>query len=214
MEDYNEANTRFLLTDGGWAGLVLDSERANITRIRQSPLYWRYRLKAEQAWITRENVNQVIVEHGINGEIGCLSIDIDGNDWWVWDAVSTVDPIVVAIEYNWRFGPDRSVTVPYEPEFDRSRAHPSWLYFGASLVALERLGERKGYALVATSSSGVNAFFVRHDMLTNDIPIRTARELWRPGRYSECRDETGNLIKLSNDEQIELLQSLPVVEVE
>lgn len=213
VEDYQEANTRFLLTDGRWSGLVLDADEENVERIRSSSLYWQYNLQAEQAWVTRENVNAVLAEHEMTGEIGCLSIDIDGNDWWVWDAIDVVNPIVISVEFNWRFGPTRAVTVPYDETFDRRIAHPSWLYFGASLKALEMLGARKGYALVGVSASAVNAFFVRSDRLTAQLPARHAEDLWLPGRYSECRDSEGNLTKLSSADQMSLVASLPLEEV-
>ncbi len=214
VEDYAEANSRFLLTDGGWSGLVLDGSEENIERLRESLLYWQHNLKAEQAFVTRENINALLTAHGMTGELGYLSIDIDGNDYWVWEAISSVDPWIVSVEFNWRFGPERAVTVPYRPDFVRQSAHPSWLYFGASLAALERLGTRKGYALVAVSPSAVNAFFVRRDILPPELPARTARELWRTGRFSEFHDSTGRMVKLSEEAQQELVLSLPLTAID
>lgn len=213
VEDYREANTRFLLLSGGWSGLVLDGDPANIARIRDSRAYWHAALTAEQAFVTRENINELLTTHGFVGELGLLSIDIDGNDYWVWEAVEVAQPAVMSVEYNWRFGPDAAVTIPYEPAFDRTAAHPSWLYFGASLAALEALGKRKGYTLVAASSSGVNAFFVRESLRPSSLPAQTAATLWRPGRYSETRDAAGNMVKLSPEAQQRLVQSLPTVTV-
>ena len=213
VEDYREANTRFLLLSSGWSGLVLDGDAQNIARIQDSRAYWHAALTAELAFITRENINAVFTEHGFTGELGLLSIDIDGNDYWVWEAVEVVQPAVVAVEYNWRFGPDAAVTIPYQPDFDRSTAHPSWLYFGASLAALEALGKRKGYTLVAGSASGVNAFFVRESLRPDTLPAQTASVLWRPGRYSETRDAAGNMVKLSPEAQQSLVQSLPLVNI-
>ena len=213
VEDYREANTRFLLLSAGWSGLVLDGDAQNIARIQDSRAYWHAALTAELAFITRENINAVFTEHGFTGELGLLSIDIDGNDYWVWEAVEVAQPAVVTVEYNWRFGPDAAVTIPYQPDFDRSAAHPSWLYFGASLAALETLGKRKGYTLVAASASGVNAFFVRESLRPSSLPAQTASALWRPGRYSETRDAAGNMIKLSPEAQQSLAQSLPLVNI-
>ena len=89
-----------------------------------------------------------------------LSIDIDGNDYWVWNAIDG-QPRLVVIEYNSSFGPDRAVTIPYDPSFDRFQHHPFGIYHGASIAALAKLGAAKGYALVGGDSNGVNAFFVR-----------------------------------------------------
>lgn len=213
VEDYREANTRFLLLSGGWSGLVLDGDPANIARIRDSRAYWHAALTAEQAFITRENINALLTTHGFTGELGLLSVDIDGNDYWVWEALTAAQPAVVSVEYNWRFGPEAAVTIPYEPGFDRRTAHESWLYFGASLAALEALGKRKGYTLVAAGSSGVNAFFVRESLRPDSLPAQTASTLWQPGRYSETRDAAGNMVKLSPEAQQRLVQSLPTVNV-
>lgn len=214
VEDYREANSRFLLSEGGWRGLVLDGSDAHVSTIRNSLTYWHYNLRAEQAFVTRENIDELLRQHGVGRDLGYLSIDIDGNDYWVWEAIQSVDPAIVSVEFNWRFGPDRAVTVPYDPDFVRQSAHPSWLYFGASLAALERLGARKGYALVAVSSSAVNAFFVKKELVSPTLPARSAGELWRLGRFSEFRDDSGRMVKLSEREQQELVLSLPLVEID
>ena len=120
VETYVEANTRFLLRHRGWSGLVMDGSAANVARIRSDPIFWRYNLKAVEAFITRENIDSLIESQGLRGDIGLLSIDIDGNDYWVWEAVSVVRPAIVVIEYNARFGTDAAVTVPYDPGFVRA----------------------------------------------------------------------------------------------
>ena len=169
VEDYRESNTRFLLMNNNWSGLVMDGSEENIKRIKKSYYYWKYDLIAKHAWITRENINQLIKEEGIEGEIGLLSIDIDGVDYWVWESIEVVNPIIVVIEYNAFFGIEKAVTVPYEPNFYRYNYHPTGMYFGASLKALYKLGEKKGYAFIGCSSGGVNTFFVRKDKLNEVI---------------------------------------------
>ena len=148
VESYVEANTRFLLTNNNWSGLVLDGGAENIRRIRKSAIYWQHNLKAVEAFITRENINGLLADNGIGGEIGLLSIDIDGNDYWVWQAIDAVSPAILALEYNARFGAAEAVTVPYDPGFTRAKAHFSHIYYGASLGALTQLSRTKGYALV------------------------------------------------------------------
>ena len=87
VENYLEANTRFLMVKDNWAGLVMDGSQQNIDFVRQDDISWRFNLKAQQAFITKENINDLIRANGISGEIGLLSIDIDGNDYWVWEAI-------------------------------------------------------------------------------------------------------------------------------
>jgi hypothetical protein len=100
-----------------WAGLVIDGSADQVARIRQRPEYWYFNLKAVEAFVTAENINHVLEAHGVTGEIGLLSIDIDGMDYWVWKAIEVVSPAIVVIEYNHRFGNDDAVTVPYDPAF-------------------------------------------------------------------------------------------------
>jgi hypothetical protein len=213
VENYEEANTRFLLIHRNWSGLVLDGSPQNVAHIKGLDLYWQHNLKAACAFVTRENINQLLRDNGVQGEVGLLSIDIDGNDYWVWEAIDVVTPAIVVVEYNSRFGPARAVTVPYRPDFDRNKAHWSMIYYGASLAALCRLASRKGYALVGCNAAGNNAFFVRQDRLPPEIKALTPEEGYVRNRFREARDRTGQLAFLSADEEARILEELALVEV-
>ncbi len=214
VENYTEANTRFLLENNGWSGLILDSSRDHIKHIRGQEYYWKHELTAVEAMIDRDNVNAFFREHGFEGEIGLLSIDIDGNDYWVWEAIDSVDPALVVVEYNHRFGPERAVTIPYSPDFQRAEAHHSMIYYGASLNALCRLGRRKGYAFLGCNSAGNNAWFVKRGLKPEDLPEQSAEDGFVQGRFREARDESGRLAFLSLEEEQEILDSLPLESVE
>jgi hypothetical protein len=213
VENYTESNTRFLLVNDNWVGLVIDGSSDNISYIKQDRIYWQHNLKAVQAFIDKDNINKLITENGIKGEIGILSIDIDGNDYWVWEAIDVVLPAIVIIEYNSRFGNDKAVTVPYDPKFIRADAHYSMLYFGASLKALCRLGKAKGYSFLGCNSAGNNAFFVRQDLRPTSINELTVEEGYIASQFRESRDEQGNLSHLSWDEVQDILSSLPLVKI-
>ena len=105
-----------------WSGLVIDGSLSNIKKIRNQDIYWRYELEALQAFITKENINSLISGAGITGEIGLLSIDIDGNDYWITEAISVINPIILIIEYNSAFGYEKHYSVPYDKTFVRSKA--------------------------------------------------------------------------------------------
>lgn len=214
VESYVESNTRFLLRNDNWSGLVIDGSESNIDFIRKDNIYWRHDLTAVQSFITRDNINRLISEHGLRGEIGLLSVDIDGNDYWVWEAIDVVDPVIVVVEYNARFGADRAVTVPYDAGFVRAKAHPSMIYYGASLKAFHKLAARKGYALVGCNSAGNNAFFVRRDAMPADFPDLSAEEAFVRNRFRELRDVEGQLLFGSWDEERKILDSLPLVEID
>ena len=213
VESYAEANTRYLLTTEGWRGLVLDGDPEQVKRIKSDPIYWHHPLKADQAFLTRDNINDVIRDNGMIGRIGVLSVDVDGMDYWLWRAIDVVDPAIVVVEFNSRFGPDRSVTVPYQADFDRRGAHHSLIYYGASLRAFARLAGAKGYAFVGCGSHGLNAFFVRHDAVAGLIRPTSIEEGFVRGEFSESHDEAGGRIKMSGDEERRLLETLPTVEV-
>ena len=113
-------------------------------------------------WITVENVNKIIINHGFNGEIDLFSLDIDGMDYWIWKSLDAILPRVVIVEYQDIWGPDKAMTVPYNPHFNRFEIHED--FFGASLPAFVSLAKKKGYRLVGCNKYGYNAFFVRNDI--------------------------------------------------
>jgi hypothetical protein len=214
VEDYHESNTRFLLVHDNWRGLIMDGGDAMHEFLRVSGLAWRHHIDATTAFIDRDNINTLISDAGIEGDIGLLSIDLDGNDYWVLEAVDVVSPRILALEYNAAFGPEAAVTVPYDPAFVRSEKHWSYLYWGASLAALTRKANEKGFALVAGNRAGNNAFYVRRDVL-GDIPELPVAEAFHPSRFRESRNRAGELSYVSNpQERLRLLRELPVVDVE
>lgn len=212
VQDYTESNTRFLLRHRNWSGLVLDGSPSNIALIRTDPIYWRHNLKAETAFITRENINGLLTGHGVTGDIGMLSVDIDGNDYWVWEAITAVAPQIVIAEYNALFGATAPVSVPYDPSFQRTAAHHSNLYWGCSLAALVHLGVQKGYRLVGCNSNGNNAFFVRTEDL-GTLPSLTSEQAYRPAKFRESRSAAGELTYLSGPAARAQITDLPLIDV-
>lgn len=213
VEDYRESNTRLLLNLRNWRGLVMDGSQELINNIMQQDIYWRYDLTAKCAFIDRENVNDLIASSGISGEIGLLSIDIDGNDYWVWQSIDVVNPVIVVCEYNALFGDLRRISVPYQADFQRTHAHHSNLYFGASLTALIDLASRKGYAFVGTNSNGCNAFFVRNDHAAELLKaIGEVRSF--PSAIRESRDALGQLTFARGNIRVEAIRHLPVFDFE
>lgn len=220
VEDYIESNTRFLLENDNWSGLVMDGSMKNIELIKKSSIYWKYDLIAQNIFITKDNINEVIENYiktsSFNKEIGLLSIDIDGNDYYVWDAINTIDPIIVVCEYNAVFGNQYSITVPYDEEFIRTKKHYSNLYFGASIKALCTLAKSKGYEFIGTNKNSVNAFFVKTDYAERYIAelITTPEKYFYESKFKESRDENGKLTFLRRDQRIELIKSMTVMNLE
>jgi hypothetical protein len=209
VENYTEANTRFLLINDQWRGLVLDGSEHNIEYIQKDDLYWRHDITAKCLFVTRVNINEILSSSGFVGDIGLLSIDIDGNEYWVWDAIDVVTPRIVICEYNSIFGAEHAVTIPYDEKFDRSEAHYTQLYFGVSLAALCSLAEQKEYDFVGCNSAGVNAFFIRKD-LKHDLPTFSATEGFVQSSVLQSRDSAGNLSFLSGNDRIDCIKDLPL----
>lgn len=170
-DDGVNSNSANLYFNFGWHGLFLDGNPKSIKRgknfFRKYPHPWFYQPKFECAKVTRKNVNELIKKNGIEGEIGLLSIDIDGNDYWVWDAINVIDPQVVIIETHNEFGMN-NIVVPYDPEYFYPGKHPA--YHGASPVAMNKLAQRKGYRLVGANELGFNFIFVKHGLAEVELP--------------------------------------------
>lgn len=208
--NYREANTRFLLVNNNWRGLVMDSDPGNIKYITRDDIYWRHHLAASCNIITTDNINDILTVHGYTGDIGILHIDIDGNDYWVWKAVTAVRPAIAIIEYNSVFGPHQPITIPYDPGFARAAIPFSHLYFGASLPALCDLATAKGYDFVGCNTAGNNAYFIRSDVPHRLTPL-TAAEGYVQSKFSESRNWRGRLTYIRGWQRNTRLHGVPVI---
>lgn len=213
VETYKEANTKFLLLNNGWSGLIIDGDKDAMEKIASSDLHWKYDLKSIGNFITKDNINEIIKSAGIEGEIGLLSVDIDGNDYWVFENIDCINPQILIMEYNSMFGDTHKISVPYDENFVRSQKHYSNLYYGASIAALCDIANKKGYDLVGSNSFGNNLFFIRHDC--NKLKIKlTPKEAYVKSKFRESRDENEKLTFLSHKEGLVLIKNEPVVNIE
>lgn len=214
VESYQESNTRFLLLHRNWSGLIMDGGAENIEFIKRQEMYWRHDLTAVCAFIDVDNINKLIEESGFGGRIGLLSVDIDGNDYWVWRAINVCNPAIVVSEYNSTFGPEACVTVPYAPDFQRTKAHYSNLYWGASLAALHKLAQEKGYSFVGCNNAGNNAYFVRNDLMAAaGMKALTPREGFVAARFRESRDSDGTLTFAPPEQRKDIIGDCQVFDV-
>jgi len=212
VEDYLESNTRFLLCQRNWRGLVMDASPAHIESLRSHEAYWKHDLKVVAAFIDTESVNPLISGHGFRGELGVLSIDVDGNDYWIWNAIDVVNPWIVVVEYNAVLGDLHPFTIPYDAAFSRARAHYSWLYFGASIRALECLGKTRGYTLLGSNLGGWNAFFLRNDV-GRRIQEAIADKSPRPSLFRDSRGRDGRMSYAGGIDRLALIAEMPVLDL-
>jgi hypothetical protein len=214
VEDYSESNTRFLLSKDNWQGLIIDGGTDHIAFLKRTGLDWRHHIDGVSAFVNRDNINELIADHGVHGDIGLLSIDIDGNDYWVLEAIEVISPRILIVEYNSTFGPEAGVTIPYDGSFRRERAHYSHLYWGASIAALAHLAATRSYALVGGNSAGNNAFFVREDVL-GALPAVEPRAAYAEARFRESRSEEGEFTHISDlTERLRTIAELPLWDVD
>ena len=174
--DGRTCNTANLIINHGWWGHLFDGLEAHV---RLGKAFYSqladtcfYPPRFTHAWITAENVNELILGSGATGSIDLLSLDVDGNDYWIWKAIDVIQPRVLVCEVNRVIPPDKSLTIPYDAAFiaDPGIYTGASFFNGASLKAMCRLSKEKGYRLVGASRHGVNVFFVRCGIAEDLLP--------------------------------------------
>ncbi|WP_454065135.1 hypothetical protein [Candidatus Nitrospira salsa] len=157
-----QCNTANLIINHGWWGYLFDGDENHVNAGKEffskNKDTFLYPPRYTTAWITAENVNEVIERSGAKGAIDLLSLDVDGVDYWIWKAIAVVEPQVVVCETANPIPPDKAWTVPYDPTF----VCESENYRGASLAAMCKLGKEKGYRLIGAHRFGFNAFFMKN----------------------------------------------------
>tara|TARA_R110002072_G_scaffold282761_3_gene445948 strand:+ start:14569 stop:15429 length:861 start_codon:yes stop_codon:yes gene_type:complete len=195
-DDGINSNSANLYYHHNFEGLFIDGNEKAIERGRYFfKKYGNKNIKApifKQAFINAENINALFEESGFSGEIGLLSIDIDGNDYWVWKAIDVVSPQVVIIETHNEFGMN-DIIVPYDAAYFYPGKHPT--YHGASPVAMTKLAKKKGYRLVGANELGFNLIYVRNDLLQNELlevtvesVLQHSSNIQARARFEEVKD--------------------------
>lgn len=214
VEDFFESNCRFLLMKDNWKGFVVDGSSSNIKRLKNSYFFWMYHIDAIDAFITKDNINEILVRSGFDEDVGILSVDIDGNDFYVLEAIRVIKPRILICEYNAVFGAKRKISVLYDEHFDRTNKHYSDLYFGASLAAITYLANKRGYTLVGTDRMCGNLFFVRNDLMNNRLESLNAEQVYSPSNVRESRNEQGMLTYITGDDRLKIIKGMPVFNIE
>jgi hypothetical protein len=173
------SNTARLLREKGWSGVLIEASDYRFAKLRE-----HYRdvptARLVQAAVQPENVERIFREAGVPEDLDLLSIDIDGNDYWVWRSLESHRPQIVVIEYNPYYAPPERWVMKFNPE----HAWDGSTYYGASLESLCRLGKEKGYELVACDRQGNNAFFVERSLYERfNLEDNSPQVLYRPAMY-------------------------------
>jgi hypothetical protein len=206
VESGREGNCVYLADVIGWRGLFMEHDDAFYGELR-GKYATHDRVGTNQAMVTPGNIVELLAQAAVPPEPDVLSIDVDGQDYWIWEAIEGYRPRVVVIEYNSALDPRRCLVEPKGRErWDGTQ------FFGASFGALQALGERKGYRAIHTEMAGSNMFLVREDLVDGrfpsgrDIAVRQVPNYFQTGyrhppatpgsRYLDL--DTGQLVDVSN----------------
>lgn len=187
-----ESNAALLVCEFGWSGVLIDAAEDQIDRARQfyASENAGERVKIRHDMLTPDNAESILNELLGDRTADVISIDIDGWDFWIWKSLRSFRPAVFVVEVNASYGPDVSVTVPYEGStagHDPFRHEFRGWHHGASLKALTALGSSLGYRLVHVESTGTNGFFVRKDLMGESLMAADPAAVWRPHQFRSRR---------------------------
>lgn len=185
-----ESNCHSLLLQG-WNGLWIEGRKEAYCQImrRFAPAIREKKLSVLNEYVKVDNIESIISNYLHGQRLDLLSIDVDGNDWYIWNAITKVSPRVVVIEYNGKFPPEINWKMAYNDDHIWDGSDRA----GASLKSLEELGKKKGYRLVGTNICGINAFFVRNDLAEGKFPEpATAENLYNPARLNMIQFANGH----------------------
>lgn len=214
--DFGECNTRFLAEHRQASVVPVDIHDHLLSSVRSLDLYWRNSIFPFEEWITPGNAPELLDKaRELMGRVDIVSLDIDGNDYWVAESLDLRGVRIVVVEYNAVFGHERAITVPRDDAFDRKKAHPSGLYYGASLPAWLQLLEDRGFTFLGTNRACSNAFFCRTTEVARvpvDVPDAAGLQKYMDCRVRECCDPSGRFNHLSGDDRLAAIEGLPVVD--
>ena len=211
--DYSECNSKFLLKGSYWQGAAIEANSNHVEKIRSQDYCWKYGLRVVNKWVSLDNINEIIKSSLKDNNLGLLSIDLDGNDYWIWKEINIIKPIIVVIEWNSLFGKNKSLTIPYEKNFIREKKHYSGQYWGASIKAFQELGKSKGYLMVGSNSAGNNLFFVRSDR-KGDLKEDKIKDLYVEQIFNDAKNKKGKLTFSNKKNKINDIGNLKLVDLE
>jgi len=166
-----ECNSRYLREKKNWTGLMMDGN--------ENP-----RENVKREFITAENIQDLFEKYNVPQEFDLLSIDLDFNDFWIWNAIKDYKPRVVVIEYNSTIPFSESKVVKYDTQATWDGTN----FFGGSLAAMIQLGQAKGYTLVGCDNRGINAFFVADDLISDHFDLPKQEQLYRSPTWGEIEN--------------------------
>ncbi len=156
-----ENNTGWLLVAEKYNGLLIEGSPHLVERARRTVVGYSIGAEIHNMFVTKESI-RALKAMSMHHDPDVFSLDIDGNDYHIAQAIldNGFRPKIFAVEYNSVYGPERSMTIEYQPTFVFTQAHPTHLYYGVSIAGWRKFFEQNGYRFVTVDQNGVNGFFV------------------------------------------------------
>jgi len=215
--NFSECNSRFAAEYLNASVVAVDSREDLISNVESMDVFWKGQIFPRQLYVTPENVEEIFDEAArLMAGIDIISLDIDGNDYWVLEKLDLSGVRCVIVEINPVFGGKHPISIPRDDLFDRTKAHHSWLYFGMSFQAAKKLMKDKGFELIGSNRVGNNLFFVQNSEAKFFEDCITTADDYREAKYwrvRESRDQAGNLSYLSPKACIEIIGDCKVKNV-
>ncbi len=212
--DVRFSNGRWLLESRGGAGVFVDARKDLKSTLYASGLPVSTDSRAIETYLTLDNASDVFKEaaSSFKGDVDVFSLDVDGQDYWILKSLEDLNAKIVLVEYQSYLGHELAITVPPSLNFDRTKSHFSWIYYGASLLAFCDLLELKGCRLVGTNHQRGNAFFVRKDLYEssslNELLLPTLQDLCS-SQGGESRSKSGAFMGLQGGRRAVLVEEMP-----
>jgi hypothetical protein len=213
--NFNECNSRFLAESRNASVVAIDARTDLVAEVKKMAVFWKTHIFPMCEMVTPININELLaIARDKMAGIDILSLDIDGNDYWVLDAANLDKISVLVVEYNSLFGNLAEVSVPRDDLFNRKEKHFSCLYYGASLPAFIYSLSLKGFTFLGSNRACNNAFFVKNEKIKEfSIKIPSNLELFVDFRVRESRDIYGSLSFLSGKDRLQIIEKMPVINV-
>jgi hypothetical protein len=213
--NFTECNSRFLAYNRGASVALFDGRRDLVKSAKSQEIYWKSTIIPVTKWVHPNNVNNLIefAKKEING-VDVISFDLDGNDYWIVKEADLSGARIIIVEYNPLFGWKFPVSVKENSNFDRTKAHYSWLFYGASILAFIELLASKGFVFIGTNRAGNNAFFL-HENDAEGFPLDLPKDLEKyvDWRVRESRDLNQRLDFKSIKEAQKLIGDMELINV-
>ena len=214
--DYTECNTRFLINNYPFRGLLCDVNSILKDNVKDTYDAHRGSIKIFNDYITRDNILEILKSNDFTERLNLFSIDIDSMDYYIIEKLPNEISDIFIAEYTQNFGPNLEVTVPHSDQFDRFKYHYSGQCYGLSLKALINLMKKKGYLFLGCNVECCNAFFIlksKKDLIKLDLPEENNLTSYFNDYVCDMKDKNGNILNMTINERLEHIKNCDVIDL-